>query len=218
MNFQDLTQLLEQDESIFKPRQIKDRHARYKQQQLRQIYDYVKNGSEGTLNLMKMPDVPLPKNLQIVRGNLLLDYSKITELPDGLKVLNELSIQFTKITELPDNLYVGETTYAFGAELKTIPSTAYLGKSVYLSQTKIEELPQTAHSYNNLFFNGGLIRSLPSKLVVRNLLQLDYTPIERLPRDIICHRVSIVGTPLAKKYTVSELKQMHPKVDKWITS
>jgi len=65
MKFQDLTTLLEQDESIFKPRRVEDRLERQQQEQLRQVYDYIKNGSRGDLDLRKTVLTTLPEGLHI---------------------------------------------------------------------------------------------------------------------------------------------------------
>ena len=78
MKFNDLIQLLEQDESIFQPRKMEDRKTRYIQQIYRKIQDYIKNGSEGDLNLSRIPIQTLPDGLK-VGGNLYLSHTPIAK-------------------------------------------------------------------------------------------------------------------------------------------
>ena len=59
----------------------------------------------GDLDLDGTPITALPDNLT-VHGNLYLDGTKITSLPDNLKVSGNLYLGGTQITALPDNLTV----------------------------------------------------------------------------------------------------------------
>jgi hypothetical protein len=106
MKFNDLTKLLEQDESIFQPRKMEDRKTRYIQQIQKQIQDYINNGSKGNLNLFRTPIQTLPAGLK-VGGNLSLTNTQIKTLPDGLEVGGDLYLYDTPIQTLPDGLEVG---------------------------------------------------------------------------------------------------------------
>ena len=65
---------------------------------------------EGDLDLEDSPITTLPDNLK-VGGSLDLSGSPITSLPDNLKVGDFLDLQDTPITSLPDGLKVGSTLY-----------------------------------------------------------------------------------------------------------
>ena len=106
MKFNDLTQLLEQDESIFKPRKLEDRKIHHEQMVQRQVQDYIKNGSEGDLNLHNTPITSLPAGLK-VGWNLYLINTPIKSLPAGLTVGGSLYLINTPITSLPAGLKVG---------------------------------------------------------------------------------------------------------------
>ena len=60
----------------------------------------------GDLDLDGTPITALPDNLT-VHGNLYLDGTPITALPDNLTVHGTLDLDGTPITALPDNLKVG---------------------------------------------------------------------------------------------------------------
>ena len=101
MKFNDLTKLLEQDESIFQPRKMEDRKTRYIQQIQKQIQDYINNGSKGNLNLFRTPIQTLPAGLK-VGGDLNLILTPIQTLPGGLKVGGTLWLSYTPIAKQYD--------------------------------------------------------------------------------------------------------------------
>ena len=74
------------------------------------IQQYIKNGSKGDLDLNGTPITSLPDNLK-VGGDLSLNNTPITSLPDNLTVGGYLYLNGTPITSLPDNLKVGGSLY-----------------------------------------------------------------------------------------------------------
>ena len=72
--------------SILIPRRPKEeREKNHKIATLKKIQEYIKNGSEGDLDLRATPITSLPQGLK-VRGGLYLNRTKITSLPQDLKV------------------------------------------------------------------------------------------------------------------------------------
>ena len=124
--------LLEQDESIFQPRKVEDRQNRYEQQIYRKIQDYIKNGSEGDLNLSRIP---------------------IQTLPDGLKVGGHLNLMGTQIKTLPAGLEVGGGLNLMGTQIKTLPAGLEVGGSLDLSHTPIKSLPDGLKVGGNLYLS-----------------------------------------------------------------
>ena len=88
-----------EDNKILTPRRMEGRWDK-------KIQDYIKNGSEGRLDLENATITELPPNLKKVGGTLWLSGSKITKLRDGLEVLGDLWLDGTAITELPKGLEV----------------------------------------------------------------------------------------------------------------
>jgi hypothetical protein len=136
MKFNDLTKLLEQDESIFQPRKMEDRKTRYIQQIQKQIQDYINNGSKGNLNLFRTPIQTLPAGLK-VGGNLSLSRTQIKTLPAGLKVGGNLSLTNTQIKTLPDGLEVGGDLYLYDTPIQTLPDGLEVGGDLWLLKTPI---------------------------------------------------------------------------------
>jgi hypothetical protein len=237
MKFQDLTQLLEQDESIFKPRRVEDRLIRHQQEYNKQIQDYIKNGSKGDLYLYRAPIKALPNNLKVIGGNLGitdsqiktlptglrvngrcdLDQSSIEVLPEGLYVEEDLNIQDTPIKELPRGLHVGNDLFAFGSEIQKVSEDIKIGSGMMLPNTKLTEFPKTTQKeFNRIFVNVTRVTSVPEGLHVRVILNLDTTQLIHIPRDIRVDGIlSILGTPFARKFTKSQLIKMYPYVNEW---
>jgi len=136
MKFNDLTKLLEQDESIFQPRKMEDRKTRYIQQIQKQIQDYINNGSKGNLNLSKTPIKTLPEGLK-VRGDLDLNHTPIKSLPEGLKVGRNLDLSFTPIQTLPDGLEVSRNLYLSYTPIQTLPDGLKVSGDLWLLKTPI---------------------------------------------------------------------------------
>ena len=67
----------------------------------------------------------------IVGGNLYLQYSAITELPDNLSIGGWLNLQDSKITELPDNLSVGGDLNLQGTAITELPDNLKVKGKIY---------------------------------------------------------------------------------------
>ena len=122
--------LKESDDNIFIPRRTKEeKDKKLLFRTYRKIRDYIKNGSQGGLDLSGSPIEFLRKNLTEVNGDLRLiecvnlkslpnnltvngrlDLEKcknITSLPSGLNVKGDLDLRNTNITRLPPDLEIG---------------------------------------------------------------------------------------------------------------
>ena len=77
--------LKESDDNIFIPRGSKEEKDKVLLRRTNdKIQEYLKNGSEGDLDLLRSPIKFLPKNLTKVGGDLILTYSQIEKLPHNL--------------------------------------------------------------------------------------------------------------------------------------
>jgi hypothetical protein len=121
MKFQDLTQLLEQDGSLFQPRRVDDRQARYDKILNQTIQDYIKNGSHGDLTYAESDIKDIPNNLKYVGGYFGLSYTQITSLPDGLTVEESLDLSNTPIKKLPKGLKVGGDLFIDYTQISSLP-------------------------------------------------------------------------------------------------
>ena len=139
MKFQDLTTLLEQDESIFKPRKIEERKPRHEQIIHQQIQEYIKKGAVGNLRLDGSPIKSLPDNLKYVGGSLFLDSSLIESVPEGLKVRNTLDLGNTSLKSLPAGLNVGNDLYLENTLITSLPTDLKVRGSLYVTNTAISK-------------------------------------------------------------------------------
>ena len=89
----------EQDSVLIQRRTPEERQKNYKIAIAKQIQDYIKNGSEGDLNLSGTPITTLPDGLS-VGGDLYFYGTQITTLPDGLSVGGNLDLFDTPIAKL----------------------------------------------------------------------------------------------------------------------
>jgi len=139
----------------------------------KKIKDYINNGSKGDLDL---------------------EYTLITSLPDNLTVEGILNLEGTSITSLPDGLKVGgNLILSYCKELKSLPDNLEVG--------------------GNLWLNDTLITSLPDNLTVGGTIDLSYSSITSLPSDLeVIGTLHLRDTPISKKYTVDQIKKMVPGV------
>jgi len=169
-----------------------------------------------------------------VKGNLDLTDSNFTSLPDNLTVGGYLNILGLKIKTLPKNLKVKGSLYADGILISSIPEDLEVGGALQLSYTNLTSFPNNLKTINgHLSLYDTKITSLPDNLKVKGSLSLSNTPIKTLPnglevganlvmnntnissfpKDIKVRAqgsIYIENTPLAKKYTEEQIKQMYP--------
>ena len=168
------------------------RKKNYGMEAQEKIQQYIKDGSQGNLNLSGNPITSLPNNLT-VNGNLNLNGTLITSLPNNLTVNGGLYLSETPITKLPDNLTVSG--------------------DLYLTRTKITSLPNNLTVNRDLYLDGTLITKLPDNLKVIGSLNLDHTLVTSLPNNLtVGGYLYLEGTPISKKYTEEQLKEMLPGV------
>jgi hypothetical protein len=137
-------------------RSPEERSKNYQIALQKKIQQYMKDGGKGDLDLNNTPITSLPNNLK-VGGYLDLWHTPITSLPNNLEVRGYLSLNYTPITSLPNNLEVG----------------GYLD----LSNTPITSLPDNLKVGGNLHLSNTPITSLPNNLQVGGFLNLDNTPL-----------------------------------------
>ena len=153
--------------------------------------------------------------------NIMLHYIEklklIKELenhPDGTQYRHEGDLRLinSNITKLPNDLYVtGDLVLYNSYQLKVLPIKLHVGGDLDLADcVHITELP------NNLYFDGALdlrgcqyLTELPDNLYVKGSLGLDGTNITELPNNLyVGINLYINNTPLAKKYTNDEIREI----------
>jgi hypothetical protein len=134
--------------------------------------------------------------------------------PDGTqyKHRGNLNLINTNIKKLPNDLYVrGDLILNDCKQLTELPNELYVRGDLILNDCKqLRGLP------DNLYFDGALdlrgcqyLTELPDNLYVKGSLGLDGTNITELPNNLyVGINLYINNTPLAKKYTNDEIREI----------
>lgn len=124
----------------------------------------------------------LPNNLTV--NTLTISSKLITKLPNKLIVKDRLCATYTDITELPNDLYVYNLVMS-SSKLKHIPKNIKYFKNIYLSAcNNLKELPDNLVVFNSLNISYTNLRKLPKNLHVKSLSML-HTKIKELPLDLV---------------------------------
>jgi hypothetical protein len=131
--------LKESDDNIFIPRGSKEEKDKVLFKRTNdKIQEYIRNGSEGSLDLRNSPIQFLPKNLTKVGGKLNLMYSQIEKLPDNFMVNGYLDLEKCKnLQSLPNGLKVGHTLDLRDTNIRSLPSDLEVGGDLALYRTPI---------------------------------------------------------------------------------
>ena len=105
----------------------------------KKIQQYIKNGSEGDLDLGGTPITKLPSNLTKVGGFLNLRDTPITSLPPNLQVGGWLDLYNTPITSLPPNLKVRGYLDLEDTQITSLPPDLKIGDNLWLISTPFSE-------------------------------------------------------------------------------
>jgi hypothetical protein len=139
---------------------------------------------KGDLDLQGTSITSLPQGLK-VNGSLYLQKTPITSLPQGLEVGGGLILHNTPITSLPQGLKVGGDLDPRGTPITSLPQGLKVGGSLYLQKTPITSLPRGLQVGGDLRLANSHIMFLPQGLIVGGTLDLTGTPITSLPQDLI---------------------------------
>jgi len=163
MKFQDLTQLLEQDESIFQPRRLDDREQRLQRYVISQL-QLIKQGKLKDLNLSELP---------------------VKTLPNGIKVPGSIILRQTKIESLPDDIKMGGSLDLYNTPIKTLPpSLLSIPDNLVLSASAIEKLPDGLEVGGDLRLSYTNIKSLPNGLKVGDMCVCLFSELEHIGENV----------------------------------
>jgi hypothetical protein len=197
---------------ILIPRNVEGRKEGLKRIHWRRALKYIKNGSQGNLDLRGTPLEYLPEGLTSVGGYLDLSYSKIKKLPDKLEKINgNLYLTNTSIEYLPENLIdISGCLVLSYSQIRKLPDKLKINKSFYLYNVPIQYLPDNLISIDgDLELSKSKIKKLPNDLKIQGNLCFNHTTIGYLPENLsIGESLFISYTPLSQKYTIEEIRKM----------
>ena len=109
---------------------------------LKRILEFLKDKEQHNLPFvwMQKNNIPCTEEELNVKGDLVLDYTEITSLPEGLKVGGNLDLHLCrKLTSLPEGLKVGGTLNLSGSKITSLPKGLKVGNSLFIGDTPLEK-------------------------------------------------------------------------------
>jgi len=99
----------------------------------------------------------MPANKRIIRGELELDSEEITQLPDFLQILSNLTIYNTPLTSLPKGLRVKEDLFIRDTNITELPQDLEVGGNLYVrAGNTIASIPDGVKIGGNIYASKNL--------------------------------------------------------------
>jgi hypothetical protein len=168
-------------------------------------YKQDKEGDPSNIKYTPLDQIP---DNTVISKNLYLD--NISRLPENLTVNGNLHIKDSKNIKLPTKLTVKGQLLINKCDITSLPKELTIQK-LTITNTPITSLPEKLVIINPKtsilsFYNTNLI-SLPNNLTT-DFLTINKAPIDYIPNNLNVSFITLVDTPLNKKYTREELKKM----------
>ena len=104
----------------------------------------------GNLDLERSNITKLPDNITTINGDLILRNSSITSLPDNLTVNGYVDLSSTPITKLPNNLTVKDDLIIQDTKIEELPSNLTIGKYFHIGYTPLSK-KYTKEQFKKIF-------------------------------------------------------------------
>jgi len=153
-------------------------------------FEYIKTGCEGYQTLINYINGDM-------KGHLYLDNTKVSFLPEGLKVGGDLNMFETNVNTIPKELFVKGSFDLSNTPITSLPENLKVGGDLYLCHTNINTLPEDLEVGCSLYLTSSKITSLSKFIKVGS-------------------HVFLRNSPIGKKYFYStsyELKPLFPNVE-----
>ncbi len=149
---------------------------------LKKIFDFIKKNDNRNVPFIwkLLNNEPFTEEELNIKGNLELVNSKITSLPEGLKVGKHLFLAYSKITSLPKGLEVGGNLHLNYTSISSLPNDLKIRGLLDLYSCKdLISLPEGFEVGGRLYLNETNITSLPKGLKVGGNLHITRTPLRK---------------------------------------
>ena len=181
--------------------------------------------SDEDLDLSDCDATSLPANfskIKIIKGDLRLNGSKFTSLPNNLTIEGNLYAERTSITELPENLIIKGQARFQDSKLVKLPKNPKVGDWLDCDRTPIKTIPVgftvNAKKGVQLSTCKNLIE-LPKGIKIKTDLDLMWSAIKTIPVDIEVggtlnlKETSFSPESVSKPGREAALKKQFPKVN-----
>ena len=145
----ELLNILRETQILVPRRSPKERQKNYLIATQKKIQQYIKNGSQGNLDLSNTPIQSLPDGLKVGDDLYLGNCKNLKSLPKGLVVGGGLYLMRTSIQSLPDGLKVGGYLTLYKTQIQSLPNGLKVGGDLDLSNTPLaKELIKKGYTQN----------------------------------------------------------------------
>ena len=204
-----LEKVLGLNKSMFVSRRSKEERAlSFKDTQLEVIKYYIKNGSKGPLEIGNL-DSEFPSDLTLVGGDLTINASKITKLPDNLIVKGELFIgQCPNITVIPEGIKYKSLSLFMCPAITSISKPKNKINDLTITDcASFTELPKGIKADYVAILQCPRFSKLPDNLTSL-VLDIRSIKVSEIPNNLKVYRFLLSNTPLAKKYDKEQIIKM----------
>jgi putative heme iron utilization protein len=108
-----------------------------------------------------------------INDNLELSYTKVTSLPEGLRVKGWLNLMGSAIASLPEGLVVGGYLSLASSNIESLPKGLKVGGHLNLRNSNIKNIPDDIEIGGSLYLQKTKITSLPKGLIIKGYLVID---------------------------------------------
>ena len=110
-------------------------------EQLKRIFEFLEEKEEQNPQFMwkLLNNEPFIEDELVVKGNLDLEFKKITSLPEGLEVEGNLKLIYTGIRELPEGLIVGRDLEIPYSNMTSLPKGLKVYRNLYIYSSKLRD-------------------------------------------------------------------------------
>ena len=108
---------------------------------LKRIFEFLEEKEEHNAPFLwkLVNNEPLTEDDLVVKGNLDLQFKKITSLPEGLEVEGNLKLFYTGIRELPEGLIVGRDLEIPYSNMTSLPKGLKVYRNLYINSSKLRD-------------------------------------------------------------------------------
>ncbi|CZF85989.1 hypothetical protein GMA8713_04022 [Grimontia marina] len=144
------------------------------------LHGYIDNYGNVRLNHSPLTELPEPFE---VEGFLDMKGSKIKHLPDGLTVKSYVNASNSMLTKFP-KIEVGGYINLTGSKVTALPTGFKVNGDLSLVDTPITVLPGRLNVKGNLYLGNTRIKTLPADLKVGGDLYIRGTQVQTVPETV----------------------------------
>jgi hypothetical protein len=149
---------------------------------------------EVSLNFFNFFKFLVNKKGEKIPFNVRLIYEPETLTPEELKFSGDIDLKDSPITSLPEGLEVNGYLNLWGSQITSLPKGLKVSNILNLKNTPITSLPEGLKIGMYLILDDSQINSLPKGLSVGNI------------------GITLINTPMSKKYSKDEIRKMCPGI------